>query len=142
MTRRAGFTLVELVVVVVVIGILAAVAVPKLLRMTDTATETGLLQDLAVVRDAIELHTAQNGGKLPGDAGTEADFKADLARYIRKFPANPVKNSAAVDVRATGAAFAGAVGTGEGWRYDNKSGQFIANSNSTSSDGVRRYWEL
>ena len=142
MMRRAGFTLVELVVVVMVIGILAAVAVPKLVRVAGTATENGLLQNLAVVRDAIELHSAQNGGKLPGDAGTEADFKADLAPYIRKFPTNFVKNSAGVDVRSTGAAFAGAVGTGEGWRYDNKSGQFIANSNNFSSDGVRRYWEL
>ena len=116
MTRRTGFTLVELVVVVTVIGILAAVAVPKLVRAAGTATENGLLQDLCVVRDAIELHSAHNGGKLPGDAGTEADFKADLAPYLRKFPTNPVKNSAAVDVRSTGAAFAGAVGTSQGWR--------------------------
>ena len=60
MDRRAAFTLVELVVEIMLLGILAGVAAPKLLNTSRQATENGLRQTLAVVRDAIELYAAQN----------------------------------------------------------------------------------
>jgi type II secretion system protein G len=75
--RRGGFTLIELVVVVLVLGIIASVAAPKMFDTANDARENSTIQSLAVVRDAIELHRAQNGA-YPGDLGTEADLKADL----------------------------------------------------------------
>ena len=65
MSQRNGFTLIELVVVIMILGILAAVAAPKLLNTSATAIDNGLKQTLAVVRDAIELFVAENGGTLP-----------------------------------------------------------------------------
>src|SRR5688572_4410607 len=82
---RCAFTLIELVVVILILGILAAVAAPRLLGASRTAQESSLKQSLAVVRDAIERYAAQNQGRLPGDAGTQADLKADLAPHLRKF---------------------------------------------------------
>jgi general secretion pathway protein G len=138
---RTGFSLIELVVVVLIVGIVAAIAAPRMLDATGDARESSLLHSLSVVRDAIELYRAHQGS-FPGEMGTEADFKTDLKPYLRKFPANPLKNSAVVAVKTDGTPFTGTLNGGIGWQYDNASGQFIANSGGMSSDGVKRYWEL
>src|SRR5262245_62088684 len=88
MRQHKGFTLIELVVVVMILGILAAVAAPKLLGTSSSATDNGLKETLSVVRDAIERYAAEHGGALPGT--DETTFKTALQTYIRVFPKCPV----------------------------------------------------
>src|SRR6186713_456714 len=83
MRKHKGFTLIELVVVVMILGILAAVAAPKLLGTSSTASDNGLKETLGVVRDAIERFTAEHGGALPGANSQEATFKTNLTTYLR-----------------------------------------------------------
>jgi len=129
MVKRQGFTLVELVVVVMILGILAAVAAPKLLGTSGTATDNGLRQTVSVVRDAIERYAAEHGGKFPGT--TDATFKSELIPYLRgAFPTCPVgtnKNNL-VDVVATGSPLGVNAGASTGWRYCYGTGEFIVNS--------------
>src|SRR5258705_11387625 len=93
MRKHKGFTLIELVVVVMILGILAAVAAPKLLGTSSTAAGNGLKETLSVIRDGVERFTAEHGGALPGQAGTEAGLKTDLVPDLRGFSQNPVAHT-------------------------------------------------
>jgi prepilin-type N-terminal cleavage/methylation domain-containing protein len=126
MKRRAGFTLIELVIVVMILGILAGVAAPKLFNTTATATDNGIMQTLSVVRDAIELYAADHAGAVPANAA--ALTGALVPTYIRKFPVNPFNGLD--DVKAIVTA-----DDATGWMYTG--GNFIINkmgSSPTTSD--------
>ncbi|QDT69048.1 Type II secretion system protein G precursor [Planctomycetes bacterium MalM25] len=134
MNRRDAFTLVELVVVIMILGILAGVAAPKLLNTSTQATENGLRQTLAVVRDAIELYAAQNGGNLPACTSTGADFRTALEPFLRgEFPIAPY-GSTDFNVTPTSGATTTPDGT-TGWMFNTTDGTFICNSASTDSKG-------
>jgi general secretion pathway protein G len=141
MRKHNGFTLIELVVVVMILGILAAVAAPKLLGTSSTAADNGLKETLSVIRDAVERFTAEHGGALPGQAGTEAGLKTDLLPYLRVFPKSPLTNSSTVVVDTAVAPLAGAGNFA--WRYSKTDGTFICNSAATTkSDSSVTYDSL
>jgi general secretion pathway protein G len=134
-----------MVVVVMILGIIASIAVPRLLSTSQTARDNGLRQTLTVIRDAIDKYSAENG-ELPGADGNQATFKADLAPYLRGagFPTCPVGDAANSAVRmqaGTGsiAAGIGATAATYGWAYKYESGEFGVNSTDTSADGVTTY---
>ncbi len=65
-SSRLGFTLVELLIVVIILGILAAVVIPQFTSSTDDAKLSTLDMNLAEMRNAVELYYHQHGGVYPG----------------------------------------------------------------------------
>lgn len=79
-----GFTLIELIVVLAIVGLLAGLAAPRYLRSVDEARETTLRSNLAVMRQAIDQFAADRG-RWP-----ETLDELAQARYLRHLPEDPL----------------------------------------------------
>lgn len=134
MRSRSAFTLVEVLIVVIILGILAAIVVPQFTNASSDAKMTSLKTNLQTIRGQIQLYKLQHNDTYPTAAGfvnqmtlaSKADGSTaavgtagfDLGPYLQTIPANPYTNANAVG--------AGAVGTSD-WFYDEATGTFRAN---------------
>ncbi|HVJ68993.1 MAG TPA: prepilin-type N-terminal cleavage/methylation domain-containing protein [Caulifigura sp.] len=129
---RRGFTLIELVVVVLVMGILAAVAAPKMFDTASNAKVNTTRQSLMVVRDAIELYKAQNG-TYPGQTGSGTALATDLKPFLKgPFPKAQVPGATGdSSVRyVTSGSGVGTVSGVQDWAYNTVDGSFAINVTS------------
>jgi prepilin-type N-terminal cleavage/methylation domain-containing protein len=76
-TKRAGFTLVEIMIVVAIIALLAAIAVPNFLRSRKRSQATQVLEDLRILDSAVDQYAIENN-----KASGNPDF-ADLQAYVK-----------------------------------------------------------
>ena len=85
-SRRAsaGFTLIELIVVMAIVALLVSIAAPRYFRSVELARENALRSTLKVVRSAIDQYAA--------DKGRYPDSLEELAsaRYLREVPVDPI----------------------------------------------------
>lgn len=87
MKTRRGFTLVELLVVLAIIGTLVSLVAPRYTGSVDKAKESVLRENLATLREAIDKHYADTG-KYPA---TLSDLVSK--HYIRRMPEDPITDS-------------------------------------------------
>ena len=76
--NQAGFTLIEMLVVVIILGILAMIIVPQISVSTDDARLNSLQTNLNSIRSAIEVYAAQHANRYPGTY-SEADGTTAVA---------------------------------------------------------------
>ncbi len=96
-----GFTLVELMVVVVIIGVLTAIAVPIYNNATEKAKLNAIAANLRIINGAIGQYQANNNGSNPNET--------QLAAYIQEWPKNPSEVEYKVGTIPTGDTFQGYV---------------------------------
>jgi general secretion pathway protein G len=147
MKRRSGFTLVEILIVVVILGILAAIVIPQFSDASEEAKLSSLVSDLQTIRSQIQLYKIQHKGKVPQDTSvtttlptfvqamtmytddsgalTAAQVPGDkvYGPYLQKIPANPFSDSNEVSVGVG----APAGDDSSGWYYNSTTGAFYAN---------------
>ena len=97
--KYSGFTLIEVMVVVVILGILAAVVVPKIMSRPEQARIVKVKHDILAIESALDLYKLDNGFYPSTDQGLQAlvskptmepnprNWKAD--GYLQQLPADP-----------------------------------------------------
>lgn len=81
---KRGFTLIEILIVVVILGILAAIVIPQFTSASEEASESSVKSMLQTMRSQVELFRVKNGGALPADMAALVDQD-----YLQKVPVFP-----------------------------------------------------
>lgn len=95
-TRKTGFTLVEILIVVIILGILAAIVIPQFTEASNDARESSLVSNLQTLRSQFELYKVQHLDVYPWDDGAGAldGNAAIIARLVNKTDADGTINAA------------------------------------------------
>ena len=151
--QTRGFSLVELVIVIVISGVIGAIAIPRMTRGANNAGSSALKANLQVLRNAIELYRAEHDDAFP----TVANFENQMLQYsnaagdtfntspntatgvvygpylaaIPEVPVGPQKG-------ATGVAASGSEAATDGWIYNATTGTITAHTDDAADqDGVK-----
>jgi len=142
-TKKSGFTLVEILIVVIILGILAAIVIPQFTSASQDARKNSLTSQLQTLRSQLELYKLQHLDQLPttlvgstpdwtqlvnktdntGATGTSTAYP--FGPYLQSAPTNPLNGASAMLVvtadQTLGAAVTG--GTNKGFIINSANGK-------------------
>jgi general secretion pathway protein G len=147
-TRKGGFTLVEILIVVIILGILAAIVIPQFTSASQDARKNSLVSQLQTLRSQLELYKLQHLDQLPSTliggtpAWTQLTVKTDatgatgtstafpFGPYLQADPVNPLNSQTAVLVVTVDQTGGGAVtgGTNKGFIINSSNGKIWGTS--------------
>jgi type II secretion system protein G len=87
--KRRGFTLIEILIVVVILGILAAIVIPQFTNASQEATASSIRSQLQTIRGQVELFRVRNGGAAPTGFADLMTPPGDQAPYLSQTPVLP-----------------------------------------------------
>ncbi len=117
-TLRAGFTLVEILIVVVILGILAAIVIPQFTGATQDAQAGNLKAQLVSVQSQIELYRARNQSNHPFSTADWSRMVPPVEDYLKSIPVNPASAYADKTTISTGTSGTGSATTSWFYRTD------------------------
>jgi len=139
--KRSAFTLVELLIVVIILGILAAVVIPQFSDASTDARLSSLMTNLQTIRGQIDLYKLQHNGAYPTpvadfadkmtkktDADGTVNASGKYGPYLQRIPNNPFTVGGTGNDVTTGAAAAA-----KAWYYNPANGEFKANDGGTTN---------
>jgi general secretion pathway protein G len=157
-TGPAGFTLVEILIVVVILGILATIVLPQFSNASATARENTLKDELRYLRTQIIVYKAQHHDTAPGADGAEATFIDQMTKYtdergntsatasavfkfgpyLSRMPKNPVSADDKIEMSTQSPLVADG---GHGWKYNPATQEVIADivGNDTTGAAYGKY---
>jgi general secretion pathway protein G len=147
---KKSFTLVELLIVVAILGILAAIIVPKIQDYTQQARESAAKDNLRILRNTIGLYAARHNGVAPGypnDNPSQAPNKTQIytqlitGNYLKQLPANPFNGYEYPRIKlvSNGTTFPDTPTGNFAWVYKPETKEIRIDWPGTDEKGVRYY---
>lgn len=164
--KKKGFSLVEIIMVVTILGILAAIVLPGFQNHASKARESAVKNNLTTIRSQLEIYKLQHGGVPPGyvngaeapiatlelqltatssvtGAVSQSKVPVDpylFGPYLKKIPENPFNGLSTIVYVNGGTDFSAAAdGTSSGWLYKKETGEIRVNWTGNDSGGVAFY---
>lgn len=144
-----GFTLIELIIIVAILGILAAIVLPEFQGHIQQAKESQAKANLKILRDAVERYAYDHNGVPPGYPMNNQNLNPNyptfmsqvivMGKYLKKLPANPFNDSSVVQVLPNNMPYnpLGAYPASVGWIYHPATKTVKLNQTGTDSQGVK-----
>lgn len=132
--KVSGFTLVEILIVVVILGILAAIVIPQFTSASEAAKGSSVVSQLQTVRSQLELYNVQHNGSYPTvaqlwgnmtamtDASGASVSSGGVGPYLQQAPGNALESGSNTVVNST----SGTAAAGVGWFYNPTTGSIKA----------------
>lgn len=164
--ERKAFSLVEIILVVTILGILAAVVLPGFQNHAVKAKESAVKSNLTTIRSQLEVYKLQHGGVPPGYInGADAPIATLMLQltgtstvsgavststvrvdpylygpYLKKVPENPSNGLSTIAYVNEGTEFSAAAdGISSGWLYKKETSEFRVNWTDNDSSGLAFY---
>jgi len=166
MNKSKAFTLVEILIVVVLLGVIAAIVIPAFANSTTSAKDSALAVDLQLLRRVILVYKSQHLEVGPGypdgdatQAPTEQAFIEQTTTasntngqtaaigtpgfnrgpYLMKIPVNPFNEKNTIEMLADGQAFPANADDSHGWIYKAATSEIRANNTGNNLSGKQYY---
>ncbi|MCU0915210.1 MAG: type II secretion system GspH family protein [Planctomycetes bacterium] len=166
MRAAKAFTLVEILIVVMLLGVLAAVVIPAVARSGTNARETALASDVALLRRFVMVYTSHHLEVAPGypngdptaeptngafvdQATLSSNARGQTAAagtagfnfgpYLSRIPVNPLNNQDTVHMVLNGDSFPAAADGNHGWIFKPETGEIRPDNLGANERGVAYY---